>query len=177
MVIEVKEKGSREFYEEVVNVVAQYGRLRKKPEAKLKNYFVSLKIFAVLLSVLIAVNLAMGIAWGFDGMAIAAVVVCAVALVFDAVFWVNLKKAVDRYLSDDRSSVVTLDEDGVELNKENTQTVRLAWPSIAFVRVFKESVCFVSADITGFILAVAISHRQEILDYLKENEVKVKVIE
>ena len=74
MVIEVKEKGSREFYEEVVNVVAQYGRLRKKPEAKLKNYFVS-------------------------------------------------------------------------------------------------------ADITVFILAVTISHKQEILGYLKENEVKVKVIE
>lgn len=80
MVIEVKEKGSREFYEEVVNIVAQYGRLRKKPEAKLKNYFVSLKTFAVLLSVLIAVNLAMGIAWGFDGMAIVAVAVCAMAI-------------------------------------------------------------------------------------------------
>ena len=176
MVIEVKEKGNREFYEEVVNVVAQYGRLRKKPEAKLKNYFVSLKTFAVLLTVMIVINTAMGIAWGFDGLSIASIIVYAVVLVINVAFWVNLKKAVDRYLSDDRSSIVTLDEDGVELNKENSQKVRLAWPSIAFVRVFKESVCFVSADITGFILAVTISHKQEILDYLKENGVKVKVI-
>lgn len=37
MTIEIKEKGTKEFYKEVVNVTSQYRQLLKKPEAKLKN--------------------------------------------------------------------------------------------------------------------------------------------
>jgi len=177
MTIEVKEKGTKAFYEEVVNVVAQYGRLRKRPDAKLKNYFVSLRNFAILLAVMTLIDAGIGVAWGFDGIVAAGVIVCAVMLVFDVAFLINLGRLVDRYLADERASTVILDENGVELDKEGTQTVRLAWPSIAFVRVFRESICFISGDIQSFVIAVNIGHKKEILDYIKNSSIDVTVFD
>ena len=83
---------------------------------------------------------------------------------------------VKRLLADERTSVLTLDESGVELTKDGGNTVRLAWDNVAFVRSFDESVCFLAKDTAGFVIGVNGSHRQEILDYLKTEETPVKVI-
>ena len=39
MTIEIKEKGSEEFYREVVSVTTQYQRLIKKPDLKYRDLF------------------------------------------------------------------------------------------------------------------------------------------
>ena len=39
MTIEVKEKGTKQFYKEVVNIMTQYRQLLYRPEDKLKNNF------------------------------------------------------------------------------------------------------------------------------------------
>ena len=64
MRIEIKEKGTPEFYKEVVDVSAQYLRLMKKPESKLKDTFKMLKGYIALCTVFLALVLITGFAWG-----------------------------------------------------------------------------------------------------------------
>ena len=66
MNIEVKEKGSREFYKEVVNVISQYRRLLKKPEAKLNDNFKSYVIMMAAMAILFVSQFLHGIVDGFD---------------------------------------------------------------------------------------------------------------
>ena len=61
--IEIKEKGTKEFYKEVVSVTNQYLGLIKKPDRKLRDSFGQLKGYIVLCAICFAVPLIMGIAW------------------------------------------------------------------------------------------------------------------
>ena len=176
MTIEVKEKGTKEFYEEVVNVISQYGRLLRYPDMRLKNNFKSLRNVILLMVGLFVVNLACGLIAEFDPINIVAMVMVAVAGVIAFVYRNNMRKMVDRYLADDRQSVVTLDEKGVEIKKEGAEVVRLAWEGVAFARKFSESVCFLSKDVSGLVIAVNNAHQAEILKYLDEHEIPVKVV-
>ena len=76
----------------------------------------------------------------------------------------------------DRPSVVTLDENGVEIEKKGSQAVRLAWDNVAFVRTFVESTSFFSKDLSGIVLSVDNNYRKEIMDYIKSNNIDVKVV-
>ena len=176
MVIEIKEKGTKSFYKEIVNVITQYRRLMKKPGAKLKNNFKALLYTAIAICVLIAAHLWFGVSGGFDALTIAVLVLLAVVLFIEIMVFVYMNNLVRGYLRDDRTAVVTLDEKGVEMNKEGAQIVRLSWDNVAFVRAFEESTCFFAKDTAGLVLCVTNKYRQEIMDYLKENQPGVEVV-
>ena len=109
-------------------------------------------------------------------MKILTAVFAGVAAAATAVILVRMNKTVDDYLADDRPSVVTLDENGVEIEKTGAQAVRLAWDNVAFVRTFVESTSFFSKDLSGIVLSVDNNYRKEIMDYIKSNNIDVKVV-
>ena len=89
---------------------------------------------------------------------------------------INMNKMVNAYLNDDRTSTVTLDEKGVELNKGGSQVIRVGWNDVTVVRSFKESVCFLAKNVTGFVIAVTNRYNDDIMKYLEDNHVDVKIV-
>ena len=176
MSIEIKEKGTREFYKEVVNVLTQYRQLLYRPEDKLKNNFTRYILLTAAMALLCLMSLYGGISGTFNAMKILTVVFAGLATVATIVILLRMKKMVDGYLADDRPSVVTLDENGVEIEKTGSQAIRLAWDNVAFVRSFIESTCFFSKDLSGIVLSVNNDHKKEIMDYIKSNNIDVKVV-
>ena len=175
--IEIKEKGTKEFYKEVVSVTNQYLGLIKKPDRKLRDSFGQLKGYIVLCSICFAVPLIMGIAWGMDALTWIALVVVLAALLLSALLLYRLNNMVRSYMADPLTSVFTLDEAGIELDKEGSQVIRIAWDNVAFVREFNESVCFFSKSVQGLIRAVSKTYRQQVFDHLRDNAVNVRIIE
>ena len=176
MTIEVKEKGSRQFYKEVVNIVTQYRQLLYRPEDKLRDNFTRYILLTIAMALICAMSIYGGINSSFKAMKILTAVVAGVAAAATAVILVRMNKTVDDYLADDRPSVVTLDENGVEIEKTGAQAVRLAWDNVAFVRTFVESTSFFSKDLSGIVLSVDNNYRKEIMDYIKSNNIDVKVV-
>ena len=159
MTIEIKEKGTRQFYKEVVNVQNQYRQLLYKPQDKLRDNF-SRYIFLTAAMVLIfLMNLYGGITASFNATKILVIVFSAAAAAATVVILLRMNKMVDGYMTDDRPSVVTLDENGVEIEKAGSEAVRLAWDNVAFVRSFVESTCFFSKDLSGIVLQCAIQRQ------------------
>ena len=78
-------------------------------------------------------------------------------------------------MENQRSSVLTLDESGVELAVADTQTVKIAWKSIAVVRVLRESLCFVPQAGAGVIIAVDRRHEPELLAWIRENRPEIEI--
>lgn len=176
MTIEVKEKGSRQFYKEVVNIVTQYRQLLYRPEDKLRDNFTRYILLTIAMVLICAMSIYGGINSSFNAMKILTAVFAGVAAAATAVILVRMNKTVDDYLADDRPSVVTLDENGVEIEKTGAQAVRLAWDNVAFVRTFVESTSFFSKDLSGIVLSVDNNYRKEIMDYIKSNNIDVKVV-
>ena len=176
MIIEVKEKGTKEFYKEVVNVISQYRQLIKKPEAKLNDNFRTYAITMAVFAILFATYLLKTILGSHDFLTGAAITASFMASIVLLMYRKNLDKIVDDYLSDDRVSIVTLDENGVELNKGGSQIIRVGWNEVALVRSFKESTCFIAKNVTGLVIAVTNTYKDDIMKYLEDNNVDVRTV-
>ena len=176
MRIEIREQGTPAFYKEVVCAMAQYMRIAKKPERKLEDTFKLLKIYIAVCGVFLVLIVLMGIFWGADGLTVLTVTILLAAIFLSAVQLNRLNQLYKSLEEDEHLSILTLDEQGVELNKEGSQLVRIAWDNVAFLRVFKESLCFFSKDVRGIIIAVSRKYEDQIFDYLSHNNVEIKII-
>ncbi|MBQ6036266.1 MAG: hypothetical protein IJL43_03045 [Lachnospiraceae bacterium] len=176
MEIRINEKGSEAFYKETVNVTLQYRGLMKKPEKTPENLKKKLTLYMIGCGVLGAALLVMGFAWGFDTLTVVAIALMGFVLLLAGTYLSTIRKAEEAVIQDMRSSVLTLDEKGIELNKEDSQVVRIGWNNIAFARVFQESICFFSKDQTGLVIAVDRKYQDEILRELKQNHPEVRLI-
>ena len=162
MRIEITEKGSDAFYREVVNITAQYRSILKNHNHKLKDYFRQFRLLVF---------------WGVDPFDYAIIAALIIEVIMCAGYLYALNKMLKAMLADSRSSVLSLDETGVELNKGGSQIVKLGWDNIAVVRVDKESLTFVSGDRTGIIISAAKKYADEILVWLRENLPSMEVVE
>lgn len=176
MKIEVKEKGTKEMYKEVVNIGMQYRGLMKRPGAVLNDNFKSYRNYLILLLCLLAINIITGVRSGFSTIVIVALAIVSVATLFTAAVLIRMNLQVKNYLADERATTVTLDKKGVEMNKEGTQVVRLSWDNVAFVRAFKETTTFFAKDTQGLYFSVTNAYRKRILDHLKKENVPVQYI-
>ncbi len=176
MTIEIKEKGTRQFYKEVVNVQTQYRQLLYRPQDKLRDNFTRYIFLTVAMVLIFLMNIYGGITASFNATKILVTVFSAAAAAATVVILLRMNKMVDGYLADDRPSVVTLDENGVEIEKVGSESVRLAWDNVAFVRSFVESTCFFSKDLSGIVLSVDNDYRKQIMEYIKSNNIDVQVV-
>lgn len=176
MKIEIKEQGTKEFYEEVVNVLMQYKKLIKDPECKLTDNFKSFRSTVKVAAVVFVFCMAVGFIAGWSRPLFISTAVLWVAGAMMLVYLNNMNKAVKRYLEDKRASVVFLDERGVAMTKDGSLVIRLAWSDVAFVRVFSESTCFFPKEDVGVVIAVINTYRDEIRDYMENNETGVRYI-
>ena len=176
MTIEIKERGSRSFYKEFVNVMTQYRQLLYRPQDKLRDNFKRYIFLTVAMVLIFMMNIYGGITGSFSATKILVSVFAAAAAVATIVIIFRMNKMVDGFLADDKPAVVTLDDNGVEIEKTGSQAVRLAWDNVAFVRSFSEATCFFSKDLSGTVISVTNDYRKEIMDYLKNSDIEVTVI-
>ncbi len=176
MTIEIKESGTRKFYKEVVNVVTQYRQLLYRPADKLKDNFLRYIFLSLAMAFIFIIFLLGCLRGSVSTMNVLAMVFAAVAAVTSLIYLSRINRMVNEYLADDRPSVVTLDESGIEIAKTGAQAVRLDWDNVAFVRSFSESTCFFSGDLSGIVLAVINDYRKDLIDYIRSNDIDVKVI-
>lgn len=169
MRIEITEKGSEAFYREVVNITAQYRGILKNHSRKLNDYFRQFRILLILGAAALVILILMAVFWGADPFDYAIIAALFIEVVMCAGYLYALNKMLKAMLADSRSSVLSLDETGVELNKGGSQIVKLGWDNIAVVRVDKESLTFVSGDRTGIVISIAKEFADEILAWLREN--------
>ena len=177
MRIEINEKGSDAFYREVVNITAQYRGILKNHNRKLNDYFRQFRILLILGAAALVILILMAVFWGTDPFDYAIIAALFIEVVMCTGYMYALNKMLKAMLADSRSSVLSLDETGVELNKGGSQIVKLGWDNIAVVRVDKESHTFVSGDRTGIVISVAKEFADEILAWLRENLPTAEVAE
>lgn len=176
MTIEIKDKGTKAFYEEVVSFNHQYGALMKKPEAKFMSSFKSILMQIFAMGVIFGFTIYEGVSDGFSSLGVCAVTAAAMAAFVQAVMYYSMKKRVKMFLEDERDSTITLDDKGIEINKGDTQIIRLGWDNVAFVRTFKESTSFFAKDASGIVISVTNKYKDQIMEYLNKNNIGVQII-
>lgn len=176
MKIEISEKGSKAFYREVVNITTQYRRILKNHQHKLKDNFKQLQVLLILGAAFLALLILMAVFWGVKPFDYAIMAALGIEVVMCAGILYVQNKMLKSMLADDRTSVLTLDDSGVELNKGGSQIVKLGWDNIAVVRVYQESLSFVSGDRTGIVISITKQYADKVLTWLRENQPSIEVV-
>ncbi|MDO5455563.1 MAG: hypothetical protein Q4F25_01460 [Eubacteriales bacterium] len=175
MRIEVQEKGTEGYYKEVVNVVTQCRTIMKDPGKDLQDAFISTKRSLTISIVLFVVLGLMTIFVGASVLTIIALMLTAVNITFCLGHRMNLNKSVAKLASDERRTVLILDESGVALEKEGTMVIRFGWENLAFLRIYELTVCFFAKEGTG-VITVNRKYEEQIMKYIKESGVAVRII-
>jgi hypothetical protein len=176
MKIEVKEKGSDAFYREIVNISAQYRQLIKNHGCKLRDFFTEFKRLLIAGAVVLGLLILMCVFWGFRTIDYVAIGFLFLAVIMCFAYLYLLNRYRKSMIDEAGESILTLDEDGVELSKKDTQVIRNTWNNIAFVRLFNESICFIPRTKTGIMICITREFAKQIQDWLKENKPEIEVI-
>ncbi|MBR2731796.1 MAG: hypothetical protein IKD72_07410 [Clostridia bacterium] len=177
--ISAKEKAgrSKRYYREFLVVSANYRRLIRQPSCRLRNpfreYLVLLIVGCLLLGLLGAVT---GFA-DFDAPTVAALVLWGVIMLLCIFRLIRLFQLCAALAHDPKDAVLTLDAEGIELDRAGTQTMRLAWSGVAFVRVFRESICILPKERTSLLFAIDRKYEAQILNELKAQHPEILIIE
>ena len=177
MKIEITEKGSEAFYREVVNITAQYRGILKNHHYRLKDYFKQFRLLLILGAAILVILILMAISWGAKPFQYAVIGALGIEVVMCAGYLYVLNRMLKTMMADSGTTVITLDDTGVEFNKLGAQIIKLAWDNIAVVRVFQESLTFISADRKGFVISIVKQYADAILTWLRKNQPSVEVIE
>lgn len=168
MRIEIKAKGSKAFYREVVNVVLQCRKLIKNPGRKVKDMIKNVKTGLITLSVLLVAVIATMTAVRGSALLFFSLFLLIVTMLIYSVWLYHVEKTVRKMAEDKKPSVLTIDEEGVELKKETEQVVKVFWSNIAFILKLKESICFLPNDPSGMIIAISVDYKDQVMEALRE---------
>ena len=124
-------------------------------------------ILAVIVLLLLILTMVL---WGVNSFDIAGVFILAASIMLSGAYLFSLNKVLKPMMNDGRTSVLTLDDKGVEIRKGDTQTLRIGWPDVAVVKQYRESLNFVSADQTGFVISADKRYADQILAWIRENQ-------
>ena len=175
MKIEIKEKGSKEFYKEVINLSSQYRYLVAKKDYKLKDYFSQFKKLLIAGCIVLGLLIVMCIFWGFKTLDYIAIIVLGITMLMCGAYVSTLNKYLQTMMAEAGDSVLTLDKEGVELERKDAQQFRISWSNIDFVVCNKESLAFVPKLKTGVIIATERKYEDQITDWLKENKPEIEI--
>ena len=175
MRIEIRVPGSDAFYREAVNVSGQHRRLIKKPEAKLRDQFRAFRVNTILCAIFLTLNLVVAFTRGADTVSWVLAALMVFCIVLNVSFLLQYHRLLRSLKGTEGIAVLTLDEQGVELVRSDGVKVRLDWSTVAFVRVFEHSVCFIPRRTPGIVLSVERSYAAPILEALREYAPDVKV--
>ena len=176
MILEIKEKGNDRFYREVINVSSQYRHLLKKPRRKIKDLFREYKVLLILSAIVLLLNILCLCFFGAGPTEYCVTAFLLLVTVFLAMVIFRLNKLKKTMQTDPRTSTLTLNEDGVALNKENTQEVRFGWDNVVFIRILREGIYFIAAEQTGMLISVSRRYENEILPWVKENRPALELV-
>ena len=168
MVIECNEKGTREFYTEFLDTTFMYNSIKKKHDTKLKNQKKRYTLYAIILPIctlafayfaareqeLIYVKV----------MYIVAAAMLAVSFLLSLLVLVTYSKMLKNLMAADKSSRVTVDEDGITLESDGDESVSMHWDDIMVVRDGKHSVIALPENQKDPVIAIPEKYRAEFLE-------------
>ena len=160
---------------EIVNILLQSNKIKNNPDRKITDYFKFLPcsiVFCVL--ILILCYLELNIKESFLIHSLAGLTL--ITLIFGVYLYIFTLHLYRNLFKNNKKIKLTIDEEGLDYNEEENKKIKLTWKTIAFVRIFKECICFFNNDYPVMVIFAEIKYAEEILNIINDNKIDVRVI-
>lgn len=166
MKIEVAERGSYTFYDELLYICSFYREIRKKPQRKVHRLtrFLSLYIFGVLIITFIEIYLYIK---NRDAHSLFMGGIFSSFLILSVVFLVVFIVRIKKMMAETGVRVVVIDEKGVKFTDRDKE-LKLSWENIACITVNKYSICFIPKSNHNIIISLDRKYQNDVEEVLKK---------
>lgn len=167
MIIQTEKRSSRECYDEMMFVVANYQRLRRNPQMRLTGYTSFLKLWGV---IAMAGTVICYLFYSRVFHNLIFLIMCgafAVLLLLYGINYFRAEKMLKVYLSGTGQRTISINEEGVSYS-DGTNSFSVDWPGISFVLVGRHCVSFVPEDGARVVISVPTDYLPQIREGLKE---------
>lgn len=166
MKIEVKERGTRSFYDEFLYIAFNYRSFRKRPHKRayrLTSYLIGNECFVLLAIILFALSYKEG----SDVVDVFLMGMFAFLFIYILFYLIITIKRIKSFMNTKGSKTINITEYGIEYSDED-KTLKLAWNDTQSVIISKYSICFLPKVMTGALISVTVNYKDEIIKCLRK---------
>ncbi len=177
MKLEIKEKPTKNFYNEILYVQTNYKKILKNPSKKVKKLTTSILLY--LLTALVAILISLYFYMQdkphniFQYYAFFFLILFIFAFFYLLLVNRRLNQLVD--YSKKNQSTISIDNNNISLIKDKS-TVSITWDSLQSIVINKYSIIFLPKDISSLYIAINTEYKEEILKVIKKYK-KEKLIQ
>ena len=176
MTIEFDRKEDEKFYEEVVNIMLQYQRILKNHHYKLMNLFRDIKTLMIFCVVFLAIYVVRMFFRGPDIAGAIVVVGMGLILLYCMKYFQTINPSKKNLMSSNNTTKLTLDENGIELNKTDSLSFKADWDHIALVRIEKLNLAFLTSAELNAVIAIPKEYGNQIVQWMQENQPQIEIV-
>lgn len=177
MIIEANEKFTQEEIDEVFEISLRRNQYYKDPAKNYPNPFKETYKNLIFGIVMLAVTSVLGIITKFNVFCIIAMTLCAVMILVSIMWLVLLKKQHKEmkanFEKDDRHSKIEVTEELIAVEMGNGTTVKIKWPDVEFIKVFKTTVVVFASDKTRALI-IPLKYWDGVAKIMEDNKIMVK---
>ncbi|MBO4515731.1 MAG: hypothetical protein J5721_08685 [Lachnospiraceae bacterium] len=178
MVIETNRELTAEEAKEITSVMVHARQLLRKPDKKVPGIFRFCYMGAAFCALAVLFFTYFLIRGDRDALTLTGIMISVIAIVFLVVFYLGVNKTYRTLLSHGSEHViVTLDEKGIDYEVVGNRRFQSSWENIAFLRVLDQMIYLMPKDITGMLFSFEKKHLEELKNFLKENQIDLRIIE
>ena len=169
MKIEIKEKPTKSFYDELLYIQTNYKKIINKPNKRVRKLTTSILCYSLiaLLSTLFSLHCYKQFRYGNEFKYIA--FFFSVLYIFSLFYFIIVKRRLKQIIdySKKTKSSLEIDHHNISLVKKES-TVSITWDSLKNIVINKYSVLFLPKDIASTYIAINTEYKEEILKIVKK---------
>ena len=167
MKIEVKTRGTKEFYDEMLFVVTYCKKFIKNPKRKAYQYTHYLYLYIILSVTFCA---CFGFLYWLEQEWYSLVMIGAflLTLMFELILLINVKKRIKMYMEDKSDKVIEITNEFICFSSD-TMNLKMNKPDIGTIVINKYSTCILSKIINSYAISISNDYLDEFIKGAKEN--------
>lgn len=164
MKFEIKERGTKEYYDEVLYVAFRYMDFLKKPKRKVFK----LTKFLLILTIITILFLTLSIYLYYISKDIFYIILIGLlsAIIFISfISFIIAKRRIKYFMSEIDTKIIDINNNGIEYIDES-KNYRIKWEDIKNIIINKYSICFIPR--TKILISIYIEYKSDVIKTLKK---------
>ena len=168
MKFEVKTRGSKEFYDEMLYVATYFKKFIKNPHKKAWQYTKFLLMYMAISVVMAGCFIALYLMDSTDFVYSLFIGMFALIFLFTVILFVSVKKRIKIYLNDISEKTIEITENEI-LYSSDTMNLKMKKEEIGIIVINKHSICILPKEASLFAISISNDYLDVFMKGAKEN--------
>jgi len=167
MKFEVKTRGSKEFYDEMLYIVTYCKKFIKNPKKRAWQYTKYLCLY-MLISIIMCGGFTALYLMNKDWYCLVMVGAFVILFFFTLVLYITIKKRIKMYLDDKSDKTIEINEKCINYSSD-TMNLKMNKEDISVIIISKNSICILPKQLNKYAISISMDYLDEFLKGASEN--------